>query len=163
MPGNLENTAEMSASVSKAACPLIGWVHSSVAVRELDPAVAFFEQAFGFELIFRERSMTRQIASITGVEGLRCDLAQMSHPVTPHILELIAFTAPRPGAATRAPIAPGGGHFAFLVADLRASIARLEVLGAEMIGEITAFGDGPAAYLRVPGDAYIELEQPLDQ
>lgn len=141
------------------AVPLFGWAHSSLAVEAVDPAVTFLERAFGFTVAFREDGMSGQIASITGVDGLTCDLVQMTHPVSGHILELIAFSGAAPG--DEAPVVPGGAHLAFLVGDIDAASETLTALGARRLGKITGFGDGPAAYFRIPGGAYLEIEQPV--
>lgn len=140
----------------------LGWAHSSLVADDLDPAISFFEQAFGFEVTFRENGMTRQIASITGIEGLSCDLVQLRHHATAHLLELVAFRVPGEASmSASAPVRPGGGHLAFLVGNLDDCLTHIEPLGGRMIGEITSFEDCLAAYVRVPGGVYLELEQLL--
>ena len=151
----------VEAPVAQAAASVTGWAHSSLAVSELDEAARFFCDALGFEVVFREDDMADQIASMTGLPSLSCRLAQLRHPVSSHVLELIAFTVPADApAADPRPIRPGSSHVAFRVADLAAAIALVERHGATLLGPVTGFDDGPAVYARVPGGAFIELEGP---
>ena len=53
---------------------LVSWVHSSLSVDDFETAIHFFEEAFGFEVLFKEEGMEQQIESITGTKGLVCDL-----------------------------------------------------------------------------------------
>ncbi|MGE4250430.1 MAG: VOC family protein [Parvibaculaceae bacterium] len=138
----------------------MAWEHSSLAVDDMDTAVRFFHDAFGFEEIFSERGMAGQIESITGSPGMKCDLIQLRAPASRHVLELIAFT-PADGkwAPDALPVRPGASHVAFAVADLAAAMRAVEALGAVILGKLTKFDDGPAVYCRVPGGAFIELAQ----
>jgi len=54
------------------------WHHTSLAVTSLDSAVDFYRRAFGYELLFVERGMAEQIADMTGIAGLVCDLASFA-------------------------------------------------------------------------------------
>src|SRR5690606_7735852 len=67
------------------------WHHTSLAVTDIDLAVAFYRDAFGFEVLFEERGMAAQIASMTGVPDLVCDLVQMRSVLSEQVLEFIAF------------------------------------------------------------------------
>ena len=139
---------------------LVAWHHSSLAVHALDPAVQFFEQAFGFRVTFVERGMSDQVARISGVAGLACDLAQLRHPCSGQVLELIAFAPPDGDAGQlRFPFAPGAAHIALVVEDLAAAIAAVQALGAVVLGAVVAFAEEVAVYCRVPGGAFLELEQ----
>ena len=138
------------------------WHHTSLAVRDLDVATAFYRDAFGYELLFRERGMSRQIASMTGIDGLTCDLAQLRSARSDHLLELIAFHPPPPGAAPQpegAPLRPGAAHVAFAVEDLDAALASVEALGAARLGRITEFSEGRSVYCREPAGSFFEMEE----
>lgn len=134
-----------------------GWHHTSLAVRDLEAAMAFYGAAFGYEPLFVERDMGDQIARMAGVPGLRCDLAQLRSPISGHILELIAFHPSAPAPA--APVDPGRAHVAFQVEDLDRALAHLRTLGAEPIGEITRFDEGRCVYCREPSGTVFELEE----
>lgn len=138
----------------------VSWAHSSLAVDDLEVGRIFFAAAFGFETLFTETGMDRQIEQIVGAPGLVCDLVQMRHPASKHVLELIEFR-PRDGLSPgdALPLRPGASHVAFIVEDLAVAKAAVESLGAVTLGTITQFDEGPAIYCRVPGGAFIELEQ----
>lgn len=150
----------LQADGSSGSAGFLSWAHSSLSVTDVAPAIRFFEDAFGFEVLFTEPTMSEQIASMTGLPSLTCSLAQLRQPVSGHVLELIAF-APPDGlpVADPLPFRPGSAHVAFLVDDLVRAKACVERLGAVTLGSITDFQEGPAFYCRVPGGAFIELEQ----
>jgi catechol 2,3-dioxygenase-like lactoylglutathione lyase family enzyme len=133
------------------------WEHSSLSVRDLDTAVAFYCQAFGFDVAFEERGMDALIESVVGAPGLRCDLAQLRQPGTNHVLELIAFRQGEQEAGS--PTHPGEGHVAFVVDDLDGTLERLRALGAEQLGLVTKFPEGRSVYLREPSGSIVELSE----
>jgi predicted enzyme related to lactoylglutathione lyase len=141
------------------------WHHSSLAVSDLDTAMDFYRQAFGFELLFAERNMSDQIESIAGIAGLTCDIAQLRVPQSAHVLELIAFRTPDPQPAGLGdkPVAPGAAHVAFYVDDLEATIRRVEALGAVRVGRVTRFSEGRSVYYREPAGSFFEIEQPNEE
>lgn len=136
------------------------WHHTSLTVGDLDSAVAFYQEAFGFEVVFETRGMTRQMESITGVSGVRCDLAQLRSPRSGHVLELMRFRGV--DGEGDAPLRPGTGHVAFVVEDLEAALGVAERLGAEVLGEVTTFAEGRAVYCREPSGTVFELEELFD-
>ncbi len=136
------------------------WDHTSVAVADLDSAIDFYGELLGFEVDFCERGMDAQIASITGVAGLVCDLAQLSSAATVHTLELIAFRRPPNTPEDHGPLRPGQGHVGFRVRDLDAALEQVRRLGGVLIGEVTGFESGRSAYCRSASGSYIELSEP---
>ena len=138
------------------------WHHTSLAVRDLDAAITFYRDAFGYEATFVERGMSEQIASMAGVEGLTCDLAQLRSALGDHVLELIAFHRPEERGTPRterAPLHPGAAHIAFAVEDLESALATVETLGAARIGRITEFDEGRSVYCREPAGSFFEMEE----
>jgi predicted enzyme related to lactoylglutathione lyase len=135
---------------------MLTWEHSSLAVLDLDRSVAFYECAFGYDVVFAEHGMSSLIAQIAGIPGLRCDLAQLRRPGSEHILELIAFANP---AADVAPELPPAGHVAFRVAVLDRALELVEKLGATRLGQVTEFPDGRSVYCREPGGSIFELSE----
>ena len=101
--------------------------------------------------------MAAQIASMTGVPGLVCDLVQMRSPISGHVLELIAFKGQSGGEVK--PLQPGMAHVAFYVDDLDEALAKVEKLGAVRLGEITQFDEGRSVYVREPAGSFLELEE----
>src|SRR5262249_6354813 len=102
--------------------------HTSLPVEDLDRAISFYTQAFGLEPIFIEE-LGLEIEQMTGVEGMRCRLAQLRVPGAEQTLELIEFTPP-PNGESPGPTGVGRGHFAFAVDNLPAALARLTDIGA---------------------------------
>ena len=137
------------------------WHHSSLAVRDIDASTRFFETVFGFTEIFTARNMTDEIASITGDRATGADLRQLRFPDSDHVLELIAFSYPAAGEkeGSDRPARLAHGHICMVVADLNAALEACRVAGAEPLGAITAFEEGPSVYLQEPGGSIIELEQ----
>lgn len=133
------------------------WHHTSLAVGDLDRAIDFYRRAFGYDVRFVERGMAEQIARMTGIPGLTCDLAQLGSPVCGHVLELIAFKGAEAGEPK--PLRPGAAHVCFHVDDLEAALATVENLGAVRLGEITQFDEGRSVYCREPAGSFFELEQ----
>lgn len=140
------------------------WHHTSLAVADIDQAITFHRDAFGFEVAFLERGMDAQIASMTGVPSLVCDLAQMRCAWANQVLEFVAFRH-ADGSQPEAdllPIRPGAAHVAFYVEDLNAALRRVKSLGAVPLGTITAFSDGRSVYCRAPGGSFFEMEEPFE-
>jgi predicted enzyme related to lactoylglutathione lyase len=129
--------------------------HSSLAVEDLERSVAFYREAFGCDIVFQDRGMTGLIQSVTGIPAVECDLAILSLPASEQLFELIAFRNP----AAPWDSSPPAGHIEFAVADLEASGAAVERLGARLVGEVTMFPEGPSAYFREPGGSVFELTQ----
>jgi catechol 2,3-dioxygenase-like lactoylglutathione lyase family enzyme len=132
--------------------------HASFAVTDLDAAIAFLSEAFGFEVTFIERGMTQQIASMLGSPGARCDLAQLRQPGDATKIEVIAFAPGSESARPPRPIAPGMGHLALKVTGFDRALAKAQELGARLVGGITPFSDGRAVYLATPFGLFLELE-----
>jgi predicted enzyme related to lactoylglutathione lyase len=135
------------------------WEHSSLAVADLDRAIAFYRAAFGYEVIFEARGMADLIQRLVGLPGLRCDLAQLRSPIAEHTLELIAFHHVPPGKEDQGPTRPGAAHLAFRVQDLDRALREVQQLGAELIGEVTLFPEGRCAYCREPSGSVFELDE----
>lgn len=137
------------------------WHHTSLAVTDIDLAVAFYRDAFGFEVLFKERGMAAQIASMTGVPDLVCDLVQMRSVLSEQVLEFIAFRKIDGSQldADSLPIRPGAAHIAFYVESLEEALRRVEALGAVPLGAVTTFSDGRSVYCRAPGGSFFEIEE----
>lgn len=135
------------------------WHHTGVSVRDLSSALAFYRNGFGFEPVFEAMDMSDLIESITGIPGLRADLVQCSSPVSETVLELIQFRNVPVSYQGKAPIEPGRSHVAFLVTNLDLAIAKTVAAGGKLIGEVTEFSEGRAAYLSDPSGHVVELEE----
>ncbi|MCC5983038.1 MAG: VOC family protein [Rhodobacteraceae bacterium] len=139
----------------------IRWDHASLAVTDLDSAIAFFCNGLGFKVTFVERDMSHQIASVLGVPGATCDLAQLVLPGQFPKLELIAFRAGDERARPLRPSAPGMGHVALRATDFDQRLQHLIEIGARPVGQVTDFSDGRSVYLATSFGAFLELEEDL--
>ena len=137
------------------------WHHTSLAVSNVDEAIAFFSAAFGFETILDERNVIQTISRMAGLPGLSCHLVQLRSPEIDQVLELIEFCHAEKTFPTihDRPVGVGAAHICFHVDDLYATLSRIEAVGAKKVGEITEFDEGFSVYCWVPGGAYIEVEQ----
>jgi catechol 2,3-dioxygenase-like lactoylglutathione lyase family enzyme len=146
---------EGSADSLHGAADAVGCTHSSLAVDDIDLSVGFYREAFACKLVFEARDMAELIQSVAGLPEVRCDLAILEVPGGTHLLELIAFR--NPAAPVRSE--PPGGHVEFAVANLGRAIVAVEALGAEPVGEVTEFPEGPSVYYREPGGSVFELTE----
>ena len=133
--------------------------HVGLAVSDLDGAAAFYSKAFGYRVEFEDRGMTDLIQGVTGIPGLSCDLARLRSVRSEHALELIAFRVPGRASPARAPIRPGQGHVGFASGQFNRTLARLQGLGAVLVGGVTEFPEGRSAYLREPSGSFVELDE----
>lgn len=159
---NTERTEHGSAHVRT-------WDHSALAVADLESATRFYTAAFGYEVIFENPGITDLIVGMVGIPGLECDLVQLQHPTTRHVLELLEFRNVAPGMEDRGPTRPGSGHIAFFVDDLDLSLERVLKMGAELLGEITHWPAGPgwpegrSVYCKDPSGTVFELSEEPDR
>jgi predicted enzyme related to lactoylglutathione lyase len=149
--------------MDRSVVPTRQWLHTSLAVSDIDLASSFFITVFGFETVFLERAMSGQIASMTGEAGMTCDLAQLARRDDGQRLELIAFWPAEGAAPVGSPWRTGGAHVALSVDDLVAAIRDVTLGGGRVLGQITEFSDCRAVYCAIPGGAIIELEEPKDK
>jgi len=133
--------------------------HVSLVVTDIDTGIAFFTRALALEVRFVEYGMTHQIASMLGLAGATCDVAQMSLGADCPTLELIAFRDAGAGVGTMLPTAPGMGHLAITTTDFDEMLERLRTLGARQLGQVTAFTRGRAVYVSTPFGAFLELQE----
>ena len=101
---------------------------------------------------------------IMGLEGVRSSVAMLATPDGHGRLELSEFHAPPTPAGDRnAPAnTPGLRHLTFAVDDLDATVARLQALGAELVGAVERYGGVyRLCYLRGPEGIILELAEKL--
>jgi catechol 2,3-dioxygenase-like lactoylglutathione lyase family enzyme len=137
----------------------IKWDHTSLAVSDIDEAIEFFSTGLGFSIVFAERGMTGQIASMLGLENASCDLIQMICPSGGPTLELIAFHGHAHERRELHPVLPGMAHIAFQVETFDEVVERLLTLGACKVGRVTQFQTGRSIYLSTPFGAFLEIEE----
>lgn len=130
--------------------------HFSLAVSEIDSSIRFYCDVLGYELLFIERDMAKEIRSMTGLERLSCHLAQMTHQQGGPRLELIEFLDHDLPALSH-PLPAGSGHLGVEVENLDSALEDVRAGGANAIGKVTVFPEGRSTYCREPGGSFFEL------
>lgn len=133
-------------------------------VDDLNGAIAFFTE-LGLELEGQSIVEGPLVDRIVGLEGVRSEIAMMRTPDGHGRLELDKFHTPK---AIRvepadAPVNTLGiRRIMFAVTDIDDVVARLQKHGAELIGEVTQYGDVyRLCYLRGPEGIIIALAEQL--
>ncbi len=114
----------------------LGIQHVTVGVRELDEAIAFYE-LFGLTRVLSRPDF--------GIDGAWMQAADQQV----HIV--VTGDRPAPDAAT---------HFAFIVDDLDACLAELDVAGVTYRRPQRFAGAGSQAFIKDPTGNVVELNQP---
>jgi len=138
--------------------------HVSVVVDDLPAAVAFFT-TLGMT---KEGDMPIEgpwVDRINGIEGIRVDIVMMRTPDGHGKLELTKFRHPKMievEPAIPPPNAAGLRSVMFTVESVDDTVARLRVLGAELIGEVVQYGDMyRLCYMRGPAGIIVALAEEL--
>jgi len=135
--------------------------HVGINVDDLGAATAFFLE-LGLELQNEAAVEGEWVDRIVGLEGVRADIAMMQTPDGHSKLELVKFHAPAgPSGDRDAPAnAPGIRHLTFAVDDLDATLAALHAHGAELVGQVEAYGNVyRLCYIRGPEGIILELAE----
>jgi len=136
-----------------------------IVVEDLDAAIGFFTE-LGLELEGRAPVEGEWADGVTGLRGLRVEIAMLRTPDGHSRLELSRFLAPPVVADHRgAPVnALGYLRVMFAVDDLDDTLARLGRLGAKLVGDVVRYGDiYRLCYLRGPEGILVGLAQQLGQ
>jgi catechol 2,3-dioxygenase-like lactoylglutathione lyase family enzyme len=137
--------------------------HVTVVVEDLAAAIAFFE-AVGMELEGRGEVEGSWVDRITGLDGVRCEIAMLRTPDGLHKIELSRFVSPPATGTPGAVNALGLMNLMFAVDDLEDTLVRLEPHGAELVGEVVDYeGMYRLCYVRGPGGAMVALAEELGQ
>jgi catechol 2,3-dioxygenase-like lactoylglutathione lyase family enzyme len=135
-----------------------------IVVQDIDAAVAFFSE-LGLELEGRAPIVEGDWADgVTGLRGMRVEIAMMRTPDGHGRLELSRFLAPPVvGDHRGAPVnALGYLRVMFTVDDIDACVARLAKRGAELVGEVVQYQDAyRLCYIRGPERILIGLAEEL--
>ena len=136
-----------------------------IVVEDIDVAVAFFTE-LGLELEGRAPVEGEWADGVTGLRGMRVEIAMMRTPDGHSRLELSRFLAPPVAADHRnAPVnALGYLRVMFTVEDIHDTLARLGKLGATLVGKVVDYqGVYRLCYVRGPEGILIGLAQQLGQ
>lgn len=136
-----------------------------IVVEDLDAAIAFFTE-LGLELEGRAPIEGAWAGRITGLPGMRVEIAMLRTPDGHGRLELSRFLAPRVAADHRnAPVnALGYLRVMFAVEDLDDTLARLSKRGAQLVGDVVQYENAyRLCYIRGPEGILIGLAQEIGQ
>ena len=134
-----------------------------IVVEDLDAAVGFFEE-LGLELEGRAPIEGKWADGVTGLPGMRVEIAMMRTPDGHGRLELSRFLTPPAVADHRnAPVnALGYLRVMFAVDDIDETLERLRNRGAQLVGEVVQYKDAyRLCYIRGPEGLLIGLAQEL--
>ncbi|MBN6041074.1 VOC family protein [Amycolatopsis sp. 195334CR] len=137
--------------------------HVGIVVGDLEAAKAFFAE-LGLELEGEASLDGPTVDRITGLEGVRTDIAMMWAPDGDGRLELIKYhTPPSPAGDPRAPSnAPGLRHILFSVEGIDEVLDRLRPHGAELVGELAQYENSyRICYVRGPEGIIVELAEAI--
>ena len=153
-----------AATITDSPTTLIGVNHIGLSVRDLDRALAFYQQASGYEVIYREIVSNSAAADkLFGMEGVEYEIAVLEAPNM--LFELIAFKHNADKTPTRMPVqGPGMTHTCFQSSTADSGYDRFIAAGIDMLSR----GDAPIdlagagvtyAYGYDPEGNMFELEQ----
>lgn len=136
-----------------------------IVVEDLDAAIEFFTE-LGLELEGRTPIEGAWADGVTGLGGMRVEIAMMRTPDGHGRLEMSRFLAPPVVADHRmAPVnALGYLRVMFAVEDIDDTLARLGRRGAQLVGDVVQYKDlYRLCYIRGPEGILIGLAQELGQ
>ncbi|MCC6652064.1 MAG: VOC family protein [Candidatus Eisenbacteria bacterium] len=134
-----------------------------IVVEDLDAAIEFFEE-LGLELLGRSPIEGEWASGVTGLPGMRVEIAMMRTPDGHSRLELSRFLAPAVIADHRnAPVnALGYLRVMFTVEDIDDTVARLCKRGAQLVDQVVQYENMyRLCYIRGPEGILIGLAQEL--
>jgi catechol 2,3-dioxygenase-like lactoylglutathione lyase family enzyme len=138
--------------------------HVGIVVDDLAAAVEFF-LALGLELDGETSVEGEVVDRMTGLDGVRSDLAFLQTPDGHGKLEVVRYRSPAredDDPPPPRPNSPGLNHLLFAVDDVDATLARLQAHGAELVGEVIDYGTSyRLVYVRGPGGMIVELAEKL--
>ena len=138
--------------------------HVGVVVDDLETAVAFFVD-LGLELEGQAPIEGQWVDRVSGLEGVRVDIAMLRTPDGHGRLELTTFHSPE--AVTAQPENALGNTLGlrsimFTVDDVDAAVAGLRARGAELVGEVVQYQDSyRLCYVRGPAGIIVALAEQL--
>lgn len=139
--------------------------HTSLTVRDLDRALAFYRDLLGMEVLFEQEKKGGYLAEIVGYDNAHVRMAQLAFPGGGHRLELFQYLQPEPRGRPGDPRDIGITHVCLLVDDLGPLHGRLRDAGLEFYSDpirvdtgVNAGGTG--VYLHDPDGITLELFQP---
>jgi catechol 2,3-dioxygenase-like lactoylglutathione lyase family enzyme len=149
---------------------IVGVLHFSFTVSDLDRSVDWYTRVAGFELVHRQRQDNAYTRSLVGIPDAVLDVAQLALPGVPtapstHVLELIEYKSPPGRGPRRVPTNDvGAAHLALLVTDIHDRYERMRAAGVEFRNPPVLITEGAnqggcACYFWDPDGVTLELLQ----
>ena len=149
---------------------MIGVLHFSFTVSDIDKSVKWYTDVLGLELVNRQRQNNEYTKKLVGMPDAVLEVARLSipgvhHGASDHILELVQYVVTPGPIVPLKTNSPGIAHFAFLVDDILERFNRLSGLGVSFrnppvtITEGTNRG-GMVCYFHGPDGETLEFLQP---
>jgi catechol 2,3-dioxygenase-like lactoylglutathione lyase family enzyme len=137
--------------------------HASVVVDDLKAAIAFFVE-LGLEVEGDAVVEGQWVDRVNGLDGVRAEIAMVRTPDGLGRLELTKFHSPA-AVGAEAPVPSntlGLRSIMFAVDDIDDVVARLQALGAELVGTVEQYEDSyRLCYVRGPEGIIVALAEPL--
>ena len=130
--------------------------HIAIGVPDMAAGLAFYTEAFGFEVLQRQTIVNAPLADqAIGLPGVDADMAMLK--TTNCYIELWQYRSPNGRDTTSKPCDLGYPHFAVEVEDIDLEYRRLLACGMRFVGEPVNFGDARAVYGQDPFGNTIEI------
>ncbi|QDQ84534.1 VOC family protein [Paraburkholderia megapolitana] len=146
--------------------PIKSMHNVGIVVEDMDATIEFFTE-LGLDLEGRAPVIEGDWADgVTGLRGMRVEIAMMRTPDGHSRIEFSRFLAPPVAADHRmAPVnALGYLRVMFAVEDIDDTLARLAKLGAKLVGEVVQYENVyRLCYIRSPEGILIGLAEELGQ
>jgi catechol 2,3-dioxygenase-like lactoylglutathione lyase family enzyme len=138
--------------------------HTGFTVSDIERSLTFYRDVLGLRLVKRQTGTAPYLATVTGFEGVRLEIALLQPADGGSMLELLQYVSHPAPATDRATNRPGNGHLCFKVDDVRGAGAELRRRGVTLVSEPTEITAGThaggwAVYLRDPDGFTVELYQ----
>ncbi|MEX3612546.1 MAG: VOC family protein [Burkholderia gladioli] len=134
-----------------------------IVVEDMEAAIGFFTE-LGLDLEGRAPIEGDWADGVTGLRGMRVEIAMMRTPDGHSRLELSRFLAPPVAADHRAAPVNALGYLRamFTVEDIDDTLARLGKHGAQLVGEVVRYQDAyRLCYIRGPEGILVGLAEEL--
>ncbi len=141
---------------------IIGIHHLAISVPDLERAVAFYQDALGFEVV-QQSGWDRDFPAADRAIGLEQTSARLAMLKAPNaFVEVWEYRNPPPNDRVSRPCDYGYPHLALQVEGIGEEHQRLAALGMQFVGEPVDFGSSSAIYGRDPFGNVIELYEIRD-
>ena len=137
--------------------------HLGINVDDLPAATAFFRD-LGLEVVWEGEMAGELLERVVALDGARTSVVMLRTPDGGANIELIKYHAPtdEQGVQPQFPNTHGIRHFALVVEDIDALVAKLGARGTELFSPIQQFEESyKLCYIHGPEGIIIELAEEL--